>query len=1205
MKRDAIKLAQSVVRAKKADGGYLDDKSSSELYQLAQDMARTDEYGSHIMNARAADRAMREAKAAVAAPPAEPQREEARAPVQRYAEQPDVEEQPPLPPRVVRERAEEVAKSLREPEQPDTSLSGAWRPYNFPQTYRMPQSASAAPRLQTSFNNASLNPLSFRSMIKPAPFAERWFGYKSGGMVEKRMRKGYATRGEVEGEEPPKLDAEITEGLPPLTIRPQVREAGPGYDPMGNVTVPAEPQEVRREPQSQGEESFLQKMLRLNGEPSDSLRKAREALEQYSPFRAAEAIGRTYAKSAGETERENEELRQLAMRNMRGEFGPWMRPVGAGQMALNQIGTALFPLTAAAKTIGHGATELTGDPRFGGKVEFAAGFLDPSHIGAVKSAIPTAVAKAGQIARDIDPAAAMAFIPANPMDPALARAKQMLSEGKSKDEIWRETMMRPGPESHYPSSYLDETGNRVYREYVPEAEPRWYTEISDEGLKLKRAPHLDPNQIPGPESAKLKAWVADHPELEAQFPEMFELWQDIRTREKPALDLEGQFTSSAQMFPGKWVPKIEVRAPNPEEARVGMGHELTHYVADVGGLEQGNSPKNPLIAEFKDYELNRAQNSYNTIRAEIQSFIDDSYAAALQEFNVRPNTPQSLELYGKIREEAINIFNETEPQKMRELARSEYILDNIKTNTDMYQHLYGEAMANATEYRLDWPMEQRRANEPQFMIRTNDPNQPYRPVPEEYLYSEKDLYDFLRNKEKTQGVESFSVPPTAESVPPRAAIPEEVKAPAGNLNFRASEVSADLKGPEKQTVQSFLDQLSRRPGFTKDSVEELAAKFPDKDAVVSKADIESAMPKSEYSKVDLKQKELKNGEVNQHLMDQAHDLVMEAPDELYFDTLFDRYGINASLSEVKMVQNWEMGELPFGHLPTKIQEALRKETPPGMGMEDHFHITTQEVMTDRINATYQHLLEDEGFMTSGEGYKYQQYQRLLEDPVGMGEYFEFAVTNPNQTKIYRHYPNVEHAVAHVRGTFMPEGGEIISGQQSSPTKPHYFKENAYYNAKPNSMLIEEIQADIQKGAKQEGVTRHSHGVAFKAAIQHALEGGATTVYMPTSGPIAAVRNKKPEQFRSIYDDQIVKEGINPLKDIPGVTANKVADGAYWEIDFTPEAVQHILKGKGQRTPGFKRGGTVERAMELSRFGTDAVQSAVNKARQQRGRPANS
>ena len=57
----------------------------------------------------------------------------------------------------------------------------------------------------------------------------------------------------------------------------------------------------------------------------------------------------------------------------------------------------------------------------------------------------------------------------------------------------------------------------------------------------------------------------------------------------------------------------------------------------------------------------------------------------------------------------------------------------------------------------------------------------------------------------------------------------------------------------------------------------------------------------------------------------------------------------------------------------------------------------------------------------------------------------------------------------------------------------------------------------------------------------------------------------------------MKEGMNPLLKVPGVSSRKIGD-AWYEIDFTPEATDFILKGEGQTAPGYAKGGRVEKGM---------------------------
>jgi hypothetical protein len=57
---------------------------------------------------------------------------------------------------------------------------------------------------------------------------------------------------------------------------------------------------------------------------------------------------------------------------------------------LGNLGVPFAPLTGAAKTAGHYASYLTGNPGFGERVEFLGGFADPSHVGMIKAMAPLA-----------------------------------------------------------------------------------------------------------------------------------------------------------------------------------------------------------------------------------------------------------------------------------------------------------------------------------------------------------------------------------------------------------------------------------------------------------------------------------------------------------------------------------------------------------------------------------------------------------------------------------------------------------------------------------------------------------------------------------------------------------------------------------------------------------------------------------------------
>lgn len=201
-------------------------------------------------------------------------------------------------------------------------------------------------------------------------------------------------------------------------------------------------------------------------------------------------------------------------------------------------------------------------------------------------------------------------------------------------------------------------------------------------------------------------------------------------------------------------------------------------------------------------------------------------------------------------------------------------------------------------------------------------------------------------------------------------------------------------------------------------------------------------------------------------------------------------------------------------------------------------------------------------------------QRLVDPDLTEDTYFEIGVKEPRYEGSYRHYDGApKGTIGHVRGSFLPEpymdDFVPIEGSTANFGINH-----------PGAMLIEEIQSDANKGVKQTGPLHQVHGVLFKAAVQHALENGATTVYMPTALTIANVRGKRASAYAPIYDQQIVKEGINPLKKIKGVTVSEMFDEegnhVMNRIDFEPSAVKHILEGEGQKLPGYKIGGHVNR-----------------------------
>ena len=248
----------------------------------------------------------------------------------------------------------------------------------------------------------------------------------------------------------------------------------------------------------------------------------------------------------------------------------------------------------------------------------------------------------------------------------------------------------------------------------------------------------------------------------------------------------------------------------------------------------------------------------------------------------------------------------------------------------------------------------------------------------------------------------------------------------------------------------------------------------------------------------------------------------------------------------------------------------------------------RETHSDAVDMTVEHLqdMAADGAYGDPGGYAYRDYQRLVPDEKwgyekGSG-YFEVGVTHPEMTDKYRHYPNAENLAGHIRGTFNPKN--LLSGAThygSNFSSPATIEEmlggsaqRAYtFRPKPNSMVIEELQSDAAKNLGDTGALHQIHGTLFKSALQHALEGGAETVYLPTAKAIGISRFTNPDDYRSIYDKEVVKYGLNPLRDIPGVEINPI-DDMYHEITVSPEARERILKGVGQKAPGYAQGGLV-------------------------------
>ena len=401
--------------------------------------------------------------------------------------------------------------------------------------------------------------------------------------------------------------------------------------------------------------------------------------------------------------------------------------------------------------------------------------------------------------------------------------------------------------------------------------------------------------------------------------------------------------------------------------------------------------------------------------------------------------------------------------------------------------------------------------------------------------------------------------------------------PVGNLNLRHSVGAVHLKGPEKQKVGDFLKQIKGMKGLTKEGKEMALAKLEEfkPDAMVTKEFVEESLVPSKFSKIDLKGAA---EDAEAHLNEQAWEMTRDDPDYWYnfieymdveprpifrrkLDQLHSEYRLDAQQNIVDdMVES-------APELHAKLRE-IGVINDSGKFSPDKFLDLQSEYETLR----YDHNLE---FLRTNyeppEGYTYEDYQRLTgTDYSGYpeGNYVEMGVSHPDAPSKYKHYEGAsEPMVAHFRGT----------GDSSEAVMP--IDDFEPLELDPNSFVIEELQSDAQKGIKQTGPLHQAHATAFKAAVQHALEQGHDTIYLPTAHTIGYVRNKPAASFAPIYDQEVIHHGLAPLSRIPGVSVEPInADDitAYHKMKFSPEARQEILEGdKGQAFPGFAAGGVAK------------------------------
>lgn len=406
-----------------------------------------------------------------------------------------------------------------------------------------------------------------------------------------------------------------------------------------------------------------------------------------------------------------------------------------------------------------------------------------------------------------------------------------------------------------------------------------------------------------------------------------------------------------------------------------------------------------------------------------------------------------------------------------------------------------------------------------------------------------------------------------------ASFPVDYGRPKGNLNLRPNIDPVTLKGAEVQDIDSLINQLRGRPGVTKEGLEQVARQFEPGERV-SLAQFGERLPQSEYNMIDLLDAA---DNADEHLRSEAIRWVNEDSREVYGE-LAEVLGLDYSKgSELEDIVRGGTS-LADEDVVDYLRDTFGAKT--GREIKDMLTERFHEVHENAIERTMEDLRDQAGFDDFG-GYAYRDYQRLVPlEEQSLPGYFEMGVEHPSiqdldyESVDYRggHYPNTPYLAGHVRGTMNPS--QLLTGRASPRDASRVVGEEVYgFTPKPNSMVIEELQSDVAKKFGTEGALHQIHGTLFKGALQKALEQGADTVYLPTSKVIGATRNIDPSKYAPIYDKEVVKYGLNPLREIPGVEINPIED-MYHEITVTPEARERILKGVGQKAPGYAEGGLV-------------------------------
>ena len=252
------------------------------------------------------------------------------------------------------------------------------------------------------------------------------------------------------------------------------------------------------------------------------------------------------------------------------------------------------------------------------------------------------------------------------------KAAKMEKQGKSPEEIWRETGTVKAPDGNWRQEISDkeavalmkpQSGNMEYLEkFSKELYGVPYGRLPFKGIGLGKERQAV-IKLADEEMNKFNkvGTSLEHPELYKSYDDLknIDLFQSYGT------DRSGSFVEN------KGSPYINMIAPNKEQLKSGLLHELQHGIQVKEGWARGGSPEEFLYPMKQ--EINNVAQQLNDLR-----------------LSRKEGTPE----YIALEEQFKKLTTENPPRTYQEAM-------------DMYRRLFGEAEARLTQGRIDLTPEQR------------------------------------------------------------------------------------------------------------------------------------------------------------------------------------------------------------------------------------------------------------------------------------------------------------------------------------------------------------------------------------------------------------------------------------------------------------------------------------------------------------------